>query len=48
MFLVVFFLVPDFYGSVWNESMTKIGLAIAGCWMGVGNFIMYRMVNFRI
>jgi tight adherence protein B len=48
MFCVVFFLVPDFYGSVWNESMTKIGLAIAGAWMGVGNFIMYRMVNFRI
>jgi tight adherence protein B len=44
----VFFLVPDFYGSVWNESMTKIGLVIAGAWMGVGNFIMYRMVNFRI
>jgi len=48
MFLVVFFLVPDFYGSVWNESLTKIGLVVAGCWMGVGNFIMYRMVNFRI
>jgi tight adherence protein B len=48
MFLVVFFLVPDFYGSVWNESMTRIGLFIAGCWMGVGNIIMYRMVNFRI
>ena len=48
MFLVVFFLVPDFYGSVWKESMTKIGLGLAGCWMGVGNLIMYRMVNFRI
>ncbi|HEY5281039.1 MAG TPA: type II secretion system F family protein [Pseudolabrys sp.] len=48
MFLVVFFLVPDFYGSVWKEHMTKVGLALAGCWMGVGNFIMYRMVNFRI
>ncbi|HXD45725.1 MAG TPA: type II secretion system F family protein [Pseudolabrys sp.] len=48
MFLVVFFLVPDFYGSVWSESMTKVGLMIAGAWMGVGNIIMYRMVNFRI
>jgi len=28
--------------------MTKIGLGLAACWMGVGNFIMYRMVNFRI
>jgi tight adherence protein B len=48
MFLVVFFLVPDFYGSVWNERLTRIGLTLAGCWMAIGNFIMYRMVNFRI
>jgi tight adherence protein B len=48
MFAVIQFLVPNFYGSVWNEDLTKIALTLAGCWMGVGNFIMYRMVNFRI
>jgi tight adherence protein B len=48
IFLAIQFLVPNFYGSVWNESLTKIVLALAGCWMGVGNFIMYRLVNFRI
>jgi tight adherence protein B len=48
MFAVIQFLVPNFYGSVWNEDLTKICLTLAGCWMGVGNFIMYRMVNFRI
>jgi tight adherence protein B len=48
MFLVIQVITPEFYGSVWNEDMTKIALAIAGGWMGVGNFIMYRMVNFRI
>jgi tight adherence protein B len=48
MFAVIQFLVPNFYGSVWNEDLTKIALGLAGCWMGVGNFIMYRMVNFRI
>ena len=26
----------------------EIALTLAGCWMGVGNFVMYRMVNFRI
>jgi tight adherence protein B len=45
---IILFLVPDFYGSVWKEDLTKIGLLLAGCWMGIGNFIMYRMVNFRI
>ena len=48
MFAVINFLVPTFYASVWHEDLTKIALVLAGCWMGVGNFIMYRMVNFRI
>ena len=48
MFVVINFLVPNFYASVWHEDMTKIALVLAGCWMGIGNFIMYRLVNFRI
>ena len=48
MFLMVQLMVPKFYGSVWNEDLTKVVLAIAIGWMGVGNMIMYRMVNFRI
>jgi len=48
MFAVINFLVPTFYASVWHEDLTKIGLVLAGCWMGIGNVIMYRMVNFRI
>jgi tight adherence protein B len=48
MFMIVQLVAPDFYGSVWNEDITKIILACAGTWMALGNFIMYRMVNFRI
>lgn len=48
MFLVIQFMVPAHYGTVWDQPMTKVGLALAGCWMGIGNFIMFRMVNFRI
>ena len=48
MFLIIQFVAPDFYSNVWNEDITKQALAIAGGWMGVGNFIMYRLVNFRI
>ena len=48
MFAVINFLVPSFYASVWGEDLTKIVLVLAGCWMGVGNCIMYRLVNFRI
>lgn len=48
MFFVIQLMVPDFYASVWHQPMTKIGLVAAGMWMGVGNLIMFRMVNFRI
>jgi tight adherence protein B len=48
MFMIIQVVAPDFYASVWNQDLTKISLAVAACWMGVGNFIMYRMVNFRI
>jgi tight adherence protein B len=48
MFCVIYFLVPDFYASVWKYDLTKICLALAACWMGIGNFIMYRLVNFKV
>jgi tight adherence protein B len=48
MFLIIQVVAPDFYASVWDESITKQALAMAGAWMGVGNLIMYRLVNFRI
>jgi tight adherence protein B len=48
MFLVIQFVSPDFYAGIWNEDITKKALAGALTWMGIGNFIMYRLVNFRI
>jgi tight adherence protein B len=48
MFLVIQIITPDFYASVWNEDLTKMCLAGAAGWMGVGNLIMFRMVNFKI
>ncbi|MBX9841924.1 MAG: type II secretion system F family protein [Xanthobacteraceae bacterium] len=48
MFLVIQVITPNFYASVWHEDITKIALACAGAWMGLGNLIMFRMVNFRI
>ena len=48
MFLIIQVVAPDFYASVWHEDITKTALMIAGGWMGIGNLIMYRLVNFRI
>ncbi len=50
--VVIFFLLnvvaPDFYASVWNQGLTKMGLTLAGTWMFFGNIVMYKMCNFRI
>jgi tight adherence protein B len=48
VFAAILFVTPTFYASVWHESITKVCLAMAGCWMVIGNLIMFRMVNFRI
>jgi tight adherence protein B len=48
MFLIINIVSPDFYSGVWHEDITKKALAVAGAWMGLGNFIMYRLVNFKI
>ena len=48
IFLMIQIVAPDFYRSVWQYDLTKMVLAGAASWMGVGNFIMYRLVNFKI
>ena len=48
IFFMIRYVAPDFYGSVWKYDITKMGLAMAGAWMAIGNLFMYRMVNFRI
>ena len=48
VFFMIHLVSPDFYGSVWQFDLTKMILAAAGAWMLIGNFAMYRLVNFRI
>jgi tight adherence protein B len=48
MFFIIQLVSPDFYNGIWQEDITKKALALAGTWMGIGNLIMYRLVNFRI
>ena len=47
VFTLVNFIAPDFYGSIWHEHATRYVLGGALFWMGVGNLIMRRMVNFK-
>src|SRR5690606_4997061 len=40
-------LMPDFYASVWHVPLTWYLLGSAITWLMLGNFIMFRMSNFR-
>ncbi|MEW6453388.1 MAG: type II secretion system F family protein [Pseudomonadota bacterium] len=48
IFLIVQIITPQFYASVWHQDLTKMALACAVGWMSIGNFIMYKMVNFKV
>lgn len=38
---------PDYYGDVWDNQVITYGFYLAGVLMLIGNFVMFRMVNFR-
>jgi len=48
LFIVIQFVAPEFYASVWNEHLTKYLLGGAAAWMSFGNLIMFKMVNFKV
>ena len=48
LFIVIQFITPEFYAAVWHEHLTKVMLTGAAVWMLIGNFIMFKMVNFKI
>ena len=48
LFLILKVVAPDYYASVWPIDFTKYALAAAGAWMMFGNYIMYRLVSFKI
>jgi tight adherence protein B len=48
LFLAVNVSNPSFYGAVLHLDATKYSLGATIAWMGLGNFIMSRMVNFKI
>jgi len=48
LFVILRTIAPDFYTSVWHVDFTKYALGAAGAWMLAGNYVMYRMVSFKI
>ena len=47
IFVAINTLNPEFYGEVWDRPATSWVLGFALGWMGFGNLIMRRMINFK-
>ncbi|MFN3314459.1 MAG: type II secretion system F family protein, partial [Hyphomonas sp.] len=39
---------PQFYGAVMHEPLIQYGFAGLFIWMAIGNFVMNRMINFKM
>ncbi|UCI07295.1 type II secretion system F family protein [Mesorhizobium sp. B1-1-8] len=48
MLVILMILAPSFYGDVWGSPLIVPVFTIFGAWALLGDFIMYRMVNFDI
>lgn len=48
MFLILQLIAPSYYGSVWGDPLITPVFVIFGAWALVGDYIMYRMVNFEV
>lgn len=48
LFFVLLMLLPDYYGGIWNESLTWYMFAGLGFWLTVGNLMIMKMVSFKV
>jgi len=48
LFILVNILSPEFYGEVADKPIVKYALWGVLVWMGIGNLVMRKMINFKI
>ncbi|TIR22060.1 MAG: type II secretion system F family protein, partial [Mesorhizobium sp.] len=46
MFSLLMVIAPSYYGDIWSNPLVMPAFLIFGLWALLGDFIMYRMVNF--
>lgn len=47
LFAIISLIAPDYFGAVWSNPFFHISMAVAGVLLVIGNFVMWRMVNFK-
>jgi tight adherence protein B len=48
LFGILWLVAPGFYGEIWDQPIVKPVLFAAAGWLMIGNFVMHKMVRFRI
>ncbi|HEY7551286.1 MAG TPA: type II secretion system F family protein [Hyphomicrobiaceae bacterium] len=48
LFGILWLVAPSFYGEIWDQPIVKPVLSAAAGWLMIGNFVMHKMVRFRI
>jgi len=48
LFGIVTFMQPDYFLAIRDHPITMPALILGLCMLGIGNFIIYRMVNFKV
>jgi tight adherence protein B len=38
---------PDYFNEVWGHPVMTLAFGLAGVLLLIGNFVMYKMVNFK-
>ncbi|ESW84910.1 MULTISPECIES: type II secretion system F family protein [unclassified Mesorhizobium] len=46
MLVILMTITPSYYGDIWNDPLVMPVFTVFGVWALLGDFIMYRMVNF--
>jgi tight adherence protein B len=47
LFVIINLIYPKYFGDVWDNSIFRMAMALAGFLLVTGNIVMWRMVNFK-
>jgi tight adherence protein B len=47
LFAIISLISPDYFGAVRNHPVVQLGAGVGLVLLAIGNFVMYRMVNFK-
>ena len=47
LFIALFFIAPEYYSGIWDESLSYYLMGGLGVWLTLGNLMIFKMVKFK-